>query len=80
MIPSQISPHIYLDLDNPNLSIERESEALNTESSRNHPTSSMISSSLVSSQPSKFKVISQLYEETQLMVEEEVCHLIEEEP
>ena len=79
MIPSQITPRIYLDLDNPNLSTEREYEALNTKSSSNHPASSMISSSSVSSQPSKFKVISQLYEETQLMVEEEVCHLTEEE-
>ena len=39
----------------------------------------MTSTSLVSSQPGKLKIISQLYEEAQSMVEEEVCHLTKEE-
>ena len=79
MFPSQISPHICLDSNNPNLTAVRESEAVNTERSDNHSTSSIISSSSVSNQQSKFKGISQLFEETQPMAEQEVCHL-EEEP
>ena len=80
MFPSQISPYICLDSNNPNLPTMREFEAVNTESSENHSTSSIISSSSLTNQPSKFKGISQWYEENQPMAEEEVRHLIDEKP
>ena len=74
-----ISSHICLDSNNPELPTMRASEDSIIENPSNHSASSLSSPSSISSQPKKFKGISQFYEETQPMIKEEVCHLSEEE-
>ena len=77
---SQYSSYICLDSNNPELPVVRASEDSITKNPGNFSASSLSSSYLVKSQPNKFKGISQLYEETQPMIEEEACHLSKEEP
>ena len=80
MLISEYSSYVNLDSNNSELSVERISEDSIIENSGNCSVYPQSSSSSASSQPIKFKGISQLYEETQPMFEEEACHLSEEEP
>ena len=80
MLISEFSSYVNLNSNNSELHAMRFSEDSITENSGNSLVCPLSSSSLVSSQPRKFKGISQFYEETQPMIEEEACHLSEEEP
>ena len=64
VIHSQISPSFGLDSFKSKHSAVREMKAQDIDSSRSHQISSTTSSSIVSTHPSKFKDISQLYKET----------------
>ena len=80
MLISKYSSYVNLDSDNSELPAIRILEDSITENSGDCSICPLSSSSSSSSQRIKFKGISQLYEETQSMFEEEACHLSKEEP
>ena len=80
MLTSEYSSYVNLDSNNSEMPIVSSSQDSITENSGNFSASPLSSSSSASSQPCKFKELSQLYEETQPIYEEEAFLLSEEEP
>ena len=80
MLTSEYSSYVNLDSNNAEMPTVSSSQDSITENSSNFSASPLSSSSSASSQPCKFKELSQLYEETQPMNEEEAFLLSEEEP
>ena len=80
MFISEYSSHVNLDSNNSEMPTVSFSEDSMNENSGNFSVCPLSSSSSTSSQLSKFKELSQLYEETQPMNEEEAFLLSKEEP
>ena len=80
MLTSEYSSYVNLDSNNSEMPTASSSQDTIIENSGNFLASPLSSSSLASSQTSKFKELSQLHEETQPMNEEEAFLLSEEEP
>ena len=80
MLTSEYSSYVNLDSNNSEMPTVTSSQDSITENSGNFSASPLSSSSSARSQPCKFKELSQLYEETQPMNEEEAFLLSEEEP
>ena len=80
MLTSEYSSYVNLDSNNSEMPTVSSSQDSITENSGNFSTCPLSLSSSASSQPSKFKELSQLYKETQPMNEEEAILLSEEEP
>ena len=80
MLTSKYSSYVNLDSNNFEMPTMSSSEDSITENSDNFSVCPLSSSSSTCSQPSKFKELSQLYEEMQPMNEEEEFLLSEEEP
>ena len=80
MLTSEYSSYVNLDSNNSEMPTVSSSQDSITKNSGNFSACPLSSSSSASSQPSKFKELSQLYEGTQPMNEEEAFLLSEEEP